>query len=175
MKSSLSTPDHQWEVKFSSDGSKWRATFRDVSRKKKRVLDLDCLRVRNHEVIRLTSIRHDFAAFWHTSSNATLVDQIIGVGHPSQGDPKDDPKKWRGLRVLGCGDSQNNLIQFQLEKKERSGGAKCQSFLQLLYPPPSAPQVMMMSLNPEGNEEDTPKPMKVPSSAMIIRITVDVR
>ncbi len=59
MKSSLPTPDHRWEVRFSSNGSRYTAKFSEISGKKRKPLNLNKLEVNDGDVIQLNSVGHD--------------------------------------------------------------------------------------------------------------------
>ncbi len=168
MTSPLSNPDHNWEVRFSTDGSKWKAKFKEICRNKKKLLNLNDIDIQDGDIIQLNSIGHNFAAHWHKSSTADLVDQTI-CGHPSVGDDKDDLKKWRGLDIASDENFQNNKIQFAVKKKALNKSKRCESFLQLRYRP-SVPKTR----KGKDKKQDHFKMTKIPTNDMIIRITINV-
>ena len=172
-KKTSATPDHQWQVTFQDEpnGSDWSASFEEVSlkRKKRKPLKLSCAVVKNGQSVQITSLgndfdANDFAAHWHKSSTARIVDDNAG-GSPSPDDPKDGAD-WVALCRLADANG-NQFIQFHLLGNGR------RAHLQLRYPAPVTISRRHLELRSDGTN-GTDDVLAIPTTEMIMRITISV-
>ena len=160
-------PDHPWEVKFKSKGSTLKAKFRDRSRKPKRVFAFDALEVKDGESVELKSIDNVFAAHYHCSSTANIKDNLPD-GTPSPGDDKDDPEKWRALRIeknVSRAAKWKERIFFSLEIPKPLEHKSCQAHIQLC---------LQTIASKSRTDKRGPGMTRVPTNSMIVRITINV-